>query len=81
MISARERGKQCPFVIDYWLFFYAHLYLMLPLLYLSPLPPIEGPGPGIYGLPPCMGYRQHDPTKKVMPAHSFGRRQQSSCEK
>ena len=36
-------------------------------------PPI-GPGPGRYKLPHCCGHQMHDPTKKTMPAYSFGKR-------
>ncbi|XP_013384679.1 outer dense fiber protein 3 [Lingula anatina] len=34
----------------------------------------RGPGPGRYGLPSTLGYIDHDFTKHMKPAHSFGQR-------
>lgn len=42
-------------------------------------PPI-GPGPGRYQLPPCCGRSNHDPSKKSMPAYSFGKRLENSSK-
>ena len=39
-----------------------------------------GPGPGRYRLPACVGHSGHDPTKKTMPAYSFGKRLENSSE-
>jgi hypothetical protein len=39
---------------------------------------IAGPGPGRYRLPPCCGFRLHDPTKLTKPAYSFGKRLENS---
>lgn len=38
----------------------------------------RGPGPGRYGLPSTTGYIQHDYTKHMKPAYSFGHRLKSS---
>lgn len=35
---------------------------------------LKGPGPAKYKLPGTTGYRDHDVTKKKMPAFSFGKR-------
>ena len=35
---------------------------------------IRGPGPAKYGLPATVGHRGHDPTKKRLPAFTFGTR-------
>ncbi|XP_071167269.1 ciliary microtubule associated protein 1A-like [Mytilus galloprovincialis] len=34
----------------------------------------RGPGPGRYALPSCVGFENHDCTKLLKPAYSFGRR-------
>ncbi|XP_074651486.1 ciliary microtubule associated protein 1A-like [Tubulanus polymorphus] len=34
----------------------------------------RGPGPGRYGLPSTCGYSDHDSTKRVQPAYTFGQR-------
>ena len=39
-----------------------------------------GPGPGRYKLPACVGHSGHDPTRKTMPAFSFGKRLEDSSE-
>ena len=41
---------------------------------------ILGPGPGRYKLPACVGHSGHDPTRKTMPAFSFGKRLENSSE-
>ena len=33
-----------------------------------------GPGPARYKLPTCLGYQTHDITKRMMPAHTFGKK-------
>lgn len=33
-----------------------------------------GPGPGAYGLPPTIGYNNHDNRKQRLPQYSFGTR-------
>jgi len=38
----------------------------------------RGPGPGRYGLPSTCGFQQHDFTKKMSPAYSFGSRLENS---
>ena len=42
--------------------------------------PTLGPGPGRYKLPACVGHSGHDPTRKTMPAFSFGKRLENSSE-
>ena len=37
-----------------------------------------GPGPARYKLPALLGFRQHDVTKMVMPAHTIGKKLCSS---
>ena len=39
-----------------------------------------GPGPGRYRLPAGVGYQGHDPTRRIMPAFSFGKRLDNSSE-
>ena len=39
-----------------------------------------GPGPGRYKLPACVGHSGHDPTRKTMPAFSFGKRLEDSSK-
>jgi len=41
---------------------------------------VAGPGPGRYGLPSTVGYRQHDFTKHMKPAYSFGGRLDNSSK-
>lgn len=41
---------------------------------------LRGPGPAKYGLPGTTGYRDHDATRKKMPAFSFGKRFKTNYE-
>ena len=44
------------------------------LHYTYPCYHFPGPGPGRYFLPSTVGFQQHDVSKKMEPAYSFGRR-------
>lgn len=40
---------------------------------------ITGPGPGAYGLPPTIGFENHDKRKQRMPQYSFAARTDRSA--
>ena len=75
MIAARERGRRWELHIGFShgnkLHCKKHINLFFFLSFL-------GPGPGRYLLPTGVGHRGPDPTKKLMPAYSFGKRLNSS---
>lgn len=55
------------------LFFFKVQFILTPLCL--------GPGPARYKLPACLGYTGHvDLTKRIMPAHTFGRKLDTSCK-
>ena len=64
MMGASDRGIR---------FFSACYEYSFPLM-------IAGPGPGRYRLPACVGHSGHDPTRKTMPAFSFGKRLENSSK-
>ena len=52
----------------------SNIIIVIAYIFFSSL----GPGPGRYLLPTGVGHRGPDPTKKLMPAYSFGKRLNSS---